>query len=512
MSKAKMLKTFGHHLIFTALLSLSLGSIICPLPRALAGTITLDHPVDKYNGVVQFAPLRDFLVQGKLLDFTEPVINVRVTLVDTKGNVLRTVTSQVNSQGYTDSAQIDISSVGKFGDLQWTNNPIALRNNPSPDLVKDKTSSTNKAVINANKLYSALVFGGIANNSGIREKLPCLTPGTYTLRVAALDADGKVLASNSEEIKMSNSNMVCARFSPAKADGYPHFENVQAFAKTNNLKIMLDPFPAYWMQGPTPISDAVFYENLKIWRVNDLVEYLVAPKTYVIIYNISDSSATHGVEIGGLIYNKFLQAATPRHEVYFYRYDIGDTTVSYTKKNGKVITKLGTIVDFDGKHRAHGYNQLAVARAEMRQADKPTAENVYNPLDLPMDIDTNLSDGVKINSSQTLSLYGAVTPLANSHVSYDEVKEFYNVGNRIANLYYEITGPGGIITRRETHSIGLTRQYKPNSKASSLYEFKHDFAATDFPHPGVYKIKVQGLDTKGNKVKDANVAFNVKVR
>jgi hypothetical protein len=512
MSKTKALKTFGTHLIFPALLILGIGSFGNWLPTALAGTITLDHPVDKYNGVVQFAPLRDFMVQGRLLNFTEPRVNVRITVADAKGNVIRTITSQVNAQGYTDSSQIDISSVGKFGDLQWTSNPQALKNNPSPDLVKDKTISTNKAVINASKLYSAIVFGGIADNSGIQENLIGLTPGDYTLQVAAIDVNGKILDSTSQKIKIDNSNMVCGRFSPAKADGYPHFENVQAFSKTNNLKIMLDPFPAYWMQKPTPISDSVFYENLKIWRVNDLVEYLVAPKTYVVIYNISENSATHGVELGGLIYNKFLEDATPGHSVYFYRYDIGDTSVSYTKKNGKVITKNGAIVDFDGKHRSHSYNQLAMARAEMRNADKPTAENIYNPMDMPTDIDTNLSDGVALNSPQTLSLYGAVTPLANSPVAYDEVKEFYNVGNRIANLYYEITGPGGIITRRETRSIGLTRQYKPNTKAASLYEFKHDFAATDFPHPGVYKIKVQGLDIKGNKVKDANAVFNVKVQ
>ena len=512
MKKIEVPKPRKGCLLFSVVLLLQLFITILLPATTFAGTITLEHPVDKYNGSVQFAPGRDFVVQGRLLDFAGIPLNVRITLQDEQGKTVRSLCSTVNAQGYTDPALVDVSQVGSFGALAWTNDSTALKNNPSPDLVKDKTLSSNKIVVNSAGQYAAIIFGGMASNSGIYEPGDKLANGSYILRVAALDTIGQEVATASETIKIGVSNMVCARFSPSQADGYPHFENVKQFAQANNLKIMLDPFPAFWSQKATPTSAPVFYENLKIWRVNDLAEYLYAPQTYVIMYNVAGTSATQNVELGGLVYNKFLQNATPKHVVYFYRYDIGDTSVSYAKKNGKIVTKNGALVDFDGKHRTNGYNQLAITRAERRADNIATVENLYNPRDLQKTIDTKVSDGVDLKPHQTLSLFGVVTPLATDSVVYDAASESFAVNNYLAKLHYEITGPGGVVTRRTLRTIGLTRQYKENSKAASLYEFKHDFPAQYFPHAGVYKIKVQGLDTKGEQVKDASAAFNIIVR
>ena len=472
-----------------------------------AGTVTISNPSDSFNNSVTIAPYRDFLVQGSLSGFgTEPV-QLQILIADSAGTIIKTITASTNTIGYTDPTQIDTSDVSSSFNTKWSNNITALQNNPSPDLVADKTTAANKAVINRDGHYAALILGGLASGSGITNTSYLSTPGTYTITANVLDSENHILANATKDFLIANSNMLCARFSPTEEDGYPHLENAIAFGQANNLKVMIDPFPGYWSQKTTAFSDSVFYENLKMWRTNDLAEYLVAPETSVIIYNINATCATQGVEIGGLIKNNYLQDATTGHKVYFYRYDLGDISVTYTRSDGSEVTAPGSIVNFDGTHRSANYNQVAYARAERRSLNQTTDENIINMADTNKTIDNNVANGIYLRPNQTLSLIGAVTPIPTNDVTYNETQEFYTVNNRITNLVYNVTDPSSTLNT-QTRAVNLTRAYTPTWNSASIYEFKHDFAAATFTENGVYSFSVSGTDNTGAVANTANT-FNV---
>lgn len=492
------------------------------MPSAFASSIQLLQPSDTESTL---APLRDFMVVGKLVDISEPT-DVKIELFNDKKQLVRSMKSQVDvSTGSIDENKIETKY--KNGKYYKEDNYAALKNNPPPDLVygdgSEMNNPANKIVVNRNKQFAATILGGVSKafdtdyKDAVFGEYKDLQAGTYELKITAIDTrTQKEVAKCSKKIKFAPSEMVFARFSPTKQEGYPHKEAMMDFAVKNQMRVLLDAIPGYWSQSKTEKSSEVFYEIPTRWRVNDLQEYLAAKNIHGVIYNITSSSTSQSLEIGGLVKAHYLEDEMPNHHVYLYRYDIGEPELSYKAEDGTVKTVVGKIVPFDGTKKAKDYKQLMIARVEMSDASSQTTENVYWPLQLEKAIDFDTTDGVTAKLGQIVSLMGVVTPIKTDEVevvTQGDIKESvlnYVVKNRIQDIAYTITAPDGTTTNLVKY-VSLKRQYFVNKSSTSIYEFKHDFGGELLKQKGVYIVQAQGMDCHGVAVDRATQSFKITV-
>ncbi len=523
--RAVRLRTLLKKICSAAVLGTALSCF--SLSGAWAVSVTLLQPSAAESTL---APTRDFLVLGRLDDRKDKIYNVKIEVVRSDGTVVRTVVSDVDASGATPPSKVNrnYSFTGQNNDSGDKQGFLSLRGqadaagawnallkDPPPDLVgasrKEFLDPSNKAVVNAKGEFAALVLGGVTKN--LDTSYPYagdLTEGSYKLRVSALDKSGKVAASAETALEFAPSPMVFGRFSPTASDGFPHKENLAAFARENKLKIMYDFFPGYWSR------DKVFHEIKARWRVNDLVEYLYAPVSKGVIYNVNDGSATQNVEIGGMLYHNYFQDGDPDHKVFLYRYDVGDTNLSYERQDGSTAAVTGTLVPFDKdgdrQPRSSGYDQLIFSRAERRGAGADTSENV---LDLTgaaapsSGLDIGVGDGVYVKPGQTLSLYGVAAPLSTDQVAANPDGS-YSVRSRLSKIVYSITKPDGT-QLSTTRDVSLKRIYAPSWESPSLYEFKNDFGADLLDQKGKYDIVAQGYTSQGTPAADSSQRFKVVV-
>lgn len=454
------------------------------------------------------APTRDFYVVCSVdREGTAPALqpfNLRFELYR-QGNPtpLRTVTSAVDASGVTPPGAILTNyengwTPGAAGDILAS---------PPPDLVYDPLrpvtiyDPTIKAVV-SERYGAALIQGGCTkqfDSAYATVYTQDLTAGNYTLTVSAIGEAGAVLAhTNVPLVFGAVPTKIMARFSPAD-----HLARILAFAATQNAHLYLDLLPGYWDASKLPgkSAGALFYEIVRRWRPNDALEYQHG-NVLGVIYNIHATSATQGVEIGGMA---FAQRLTPPGLTCYY-YDIGDPAVSYDAGTGRVERKEGTIVPFAANDR------LVLNRAEIRGdgvTDVEGADYVCSPDLADKQVDWNLADGVTVRSRQLLSLFGVVVPLQPAPADVvANLDGTYTVNNRIATVRYRLL-EGMTELQTFDRRVELTR--RGVNPRPSLYEFRHDLPISpDFAGKSL-TVRLAALDSHGNAVAGTEETFSVHV-
>ncbi len=476
------------------------------LPQALAASITLVQPSAQESAL---APRRDFLVIGRLEDVRRPV-NVKVELYDKHHKLVRAVHSNVNAAGVTDAKDLELSY--EHGKYYVDDKNASLIGNPPPDLVKGSDGKripdpSNKAVLNREGEFAALVMGGISKHfdtdysDAALGPYRDLEPGKYSLKISAVDVyTGRVVAEKKATLFFRGSDdIVFGRFSPEQAEGYGHKEKLTAFAAEKKARILNDLLPGYWSRPRSGSMQAVFYEIPLRWRLNDAQEYLTASRIHGVIYNISEGSASQRVELGALTAHDYIDNPQQSHTVRFYHYDIGEVDLEYYDAANRKQAVEGKIVPFavgaDGAYRQHD-----VTRVEIRRGDVLTEENDYWPKENYKFVDFDIDDGVTLHQGEYISIFGVTTPVRTKDYEKGEDDDVYDAGSymindRIMNIRYTILTPSGE-TIRVDKPVGLKRHYFVNKIARSIYEYKHILGNDVLSHKGAYTVQMVGLDKK----------------
>lgn len=487
-------------LLFSMCASLLLG-----LPDAEAVKLSVVAPSENSRIL---APGRDFYAivsvdrEGKNPE-QEP-FNVRFELFrDGVLAPMRTITSAVgDGTGLTPLAAIKTDY--PHG---WTpGTALDILASPPPDLVYNPALPVSfydaaiKAVVTRH-YAAALIQGG--HTKTFDTNYPAiytrdLEEGAYTLKVTAVGGAGAELASANVSLTFGGvPDKIICRFSPEK-----HMENVTAFARKNNSHIYTDLFPGYWDASKLPhggIPGTLFYEIVRRWRPNDLLEYMNGT-IRAVVYNIHSTSATQSVELGGLAHAGRLGS----NSIIWYHYDSGEVSLVYDLGNGQAASKLGTIVPFpDGK-------RLVLVRAEIRgdgRTEPPTSDYVYSPELADKTVDWNVADGVAVKPKQLLSLFGVVKPI---QPSLDDVVAnddgTFTVNNRIATVRYTLLDGTQEMLVVDAKRVELTRT--GINTRPSIYEFRHDIPVpATFNKP--WTVRVAAFDIRGNPVPGTEMSFTL---
>lgn len=452
-----------------------------------------------------FAPTRDFYAivsidrEGK--NPQQEPFNVRFELYrDGDLNPLRTVTSAVsNATGLTPLNAIMISYAHG-----WTpGNSLDILDSPPPDLVYTPAQPVSfytpgiKAVV-TQYYAAAIIQGGCTKNFDTNYFLDDIEEGEYTLTVSAIGGGGVVLDSVSVPLTFGSvPDKVISRFSPEK-----HMENVTAFAKKNNSHIYTDLFPGYWDASKLPhggIPGTLFYEIVRRWRPNDLLEYMNGT-IRAVVYNIHGTSTTQSVELGGLAYAGRLGS----NSVIWYHYDSGEVALNYNPGNGQTASKAGIIVPFPEGRR------LVFVRAEIRgdgQSEIEPSDYVYSPELADKTVDWNVADGVAVKPKQLLSLFGVVKPIQpalDDVVANDDGT--YTINNRIATVRYTLLDGTQELFSFDAKRVELTRT--GINARPSIYEFRHDIPVpATFNKP--WTVRVGAFDIYGTLVPGTEMSFTL---
>lgn len=481
------------------------ASLLLGLPDAEAVTLSVAAPSENSRIL---APGRDFYAivsidrAGKNPE-QEP-FNVRFDLYrDGTLAPLRTVTSMVDDgTGLT-----PLNAIMTNYPHGWTpGTELDILASPPPDLVYDpaRPASFYEAPIKAvvTRHYAAALIQGGGTKSFDTNYAVIYTrdleEGVYTLKATAVGAAGAELATVSVPLTFGSvPDKIISRFSPKK-----HMENVTAFAQKNNSHIYTDLFPGYWDASKLPhggIPGTLFYEIVRRWRPNDILEYMNGT-IRAIVYNIHETSTSQSVELGGLGHAGRLGSNT----ILWYHYDSGELSLAYDLGNGQTAVKEGAIVPFPEGRR------LVFVRAEIRgdgQIELPASDYVYSPELADKTVDWNVADGVAVKPKQLLSLFGVVKPIQpalNDVVANDDGT--YTMNNRIATVRYTLLDGAQEVLSFDAKRVELTRT-GINTKPS-IYEFRHDI-----PIPATFNkpwtVRVAAFDSHGVPVQGTETSFTI---
>lgn len=474
--------------------------LICVLPvrlRAEAVSISLLEP-SELETVMEAG--RDFYVVGKInregKSAAELPLDIRVEVAVT-GLVragekipIRSVRSRVDTvTGVTPERDIFFEYDGK---APWVNlSRDELRKSPPPDLVYRHENPESffdpsvKAVVTEDT-FAALIQGGCTKDFDTDyEKVydEDLQWKLYRVFVDAVSGD-EVLASRELDVMFGTvQDKVLARPCPPA-----HLAAVEKFALPRGFRLYRNAMPGYWKYG---LPSA--YEIPLRSRRNDAWEFLEG-RVHAVIYNISENCSQQNVELGHIAFQGWLGT----DEIYFYRYDIGEPSVTY-EKWGEQVTREGEIMRFvEGE-------TLTLARAEIiRDAD---AESPYLPCAPAGRAELFPFSAVILRPGETFRLYGAVTPLQphlSEVVAGDDAT--FTVLNRADKIRYEFVDALDGVLHREEHAVGLIRRCGSDA-AVSIYEFRHTFILPEALRGRVVTVFASAYDAKGVFIEGSRKAF-----
>lgn len=475
-----------------------------------ASAMPLNIPSDNES---VFAESRDFMVVGYFNPPLRHPGDVQVELFagsPADGRPLRVIRSDVDPvTGVTPRASLDFSyrkgqAWGPNGAVSDTALMVM-----TPDLVKypgGLTNPTNKVVV-TREYYAAVVLGGVTRDFDTRYEdgntpWSDLTAGTYTIRVTGHSGQLDGLAAT-RTITFGATHAMLGRFSPDATKG-----PLLAYAAAQGYRTYIDFFPGFFSYK------GYSYEITGRWMANNSVEVVnTSPSAQVdnvadarndlLLYNISETSATSRIEIGAIVANGLLNDQTT-----FHYYNIGEPSLTWIDATtGVAASRTGSIAALPDTER------LVVTRVESRVDDGILQDNRYdvgNPT--PLSMDTDVSDGVHVRTGDEFSVFGVVAPIPSS-VRPGPLPHQYQIDNSIDSVRYELRSSQGQIVQRSTHPVGLTRRYdpfaSPSTVATSVYEFAHAFRIAS--GAGIYTLVMAGLDGRGQPVAAAADSFSVTV-
>lgn len=337
------------------------------------------------------------------------------------------------------------------------------------------------------KMYSAMFIGGEYDPIDMSRKrkdgsdIPKLERGVYDIEVNLVSPEGENIKIAEKSIKVDYSkDIILSRFSPVE-----HNERVSRYASENGIHILLDPFPGYWSETLLPEireNDAkgFFGEIKQKWRLADAQEYIDSV-VHCFLYNVTEGSATHNVEIGKL------QEIGRIDEIRFQYYRYGEP-------------KLDSVEGESPIEELPANKKVKLVRLDYGTKYNPE-DNTLNLGDLNKLSHRILKDDVNsvtLSLGQSISLYGVCAPIQNikDDVVFDVNEKIYNISNRIIQAkYYVIDKFGNEIFVENKPITGLSRTYRNGKVQKSVVEFYHRLELGEtFTKGERYTIKVEFFD------------------
>lgn len=455
-----------------------------PKVGVVADGLSLIYPSENQMTI---SPLCDFYVIGDI-DASVTVPNnaqLFVQLRDSNGALLRDVFTTIkdNQRGmYVDYPGLTVQSGTRE----------SFRNSMMPDLVYDPNfpesfGNTWMKACYTDEHYTSVIYGGgyrddINPVDQYGRTLGPLPEGDYDLTVLLISG-GTTLASLSAQITIGAvPKKVISRFSPAF-----YLKLVKEYAAQQGYVVFTDPYPGVWIMADSlphwGNNDAG--EITKRWRYTDRMGY-VGGMTYLFNYNITATSTSYTVELGQLGYDKELE--DPNRLTYVY-WDIGEPEI---KQQGKVYT--GKFVE----KSASAMDDILVTRIDHSTVDTP--ENTINPTILS-ETTSEFDPSQRFNAAvgETVSVNGLCKVIQPDQVTLNE-NETFTMGNRIAAVRYTLAYASGEVIQVVEKNVGLTRTMENGYTATSVLEFRHNFAVTESMRGNDVRIFAQAIDAFGEEV------------
>ena len=449
---------------------------------------------------------RDFYVIGRIdregRSAAELPVDIRVEVAVT-GLVragekipIREVRSRVDkTSGVTPSSDIYF---GYGGRAPWVNlSREELMKSPPPDLVyrhgvpESFYNPSVKAVVMENT-FAVLVQGGVSKdfdtdyNKIYGEDLQWKL---YRVFVDAMSGDEVLDSCEFDVMFGTQQEKALTSLLPEE-----HLEVVRRFASPLGIRIYKNLFPGYWDFG---LGSA--YEIPMRSRRNRALEFLEG-RVHAIIYNISEDSVEQRIELGQIAFQGWLDT----DEVYFYRYDVGEPSITY-EKYGEILRRDGVLTRFEERKR------LKLTRVEVGAS--ANIRHKYFPFDNVGRAELYPVCAVILKPGETLRVCGAVAPLQPmpQEVLYDEDDATFSILNRIDKIRYIFEDTPEGILHEEEHKVGLARFYE-EYQSISIYEFRHALELSERLRGRIVTVRTEALDRHGEPVSGTEEAFFLYVR
>ncbi|MDO5843601.1 MAG: hypothetical protein Q4Q53_00430 [Methanocorpusculum sp.] len=467
---------------------------------------------------------RDFYVWGNFSNPSDTPVNIKISLVNEDGKVVRMIQSEVNESGVTPESYVNMDRITdsyyKWGGVL------------APDLIElpgGYANAENKLLV-TDTYYHGMIQGGATKDMGtyfipdengdLKEIEGIITAGKYKIVVEAFDVNGKrvmmtddlrknmVVPEQSVELTFGLTNASLGLFRPENTK-----QKLIEYAKENNRRTYFDWFPGYFQMGSGG------YEIRERWQPNNAIEvvnYLEGtlidnPETAdntLTVYHVGVKPATYQVELAIILTDGYVDS----EKTTFLYYDIGEPDVTWRNAaTGKFETLPGTLKEFPKVSAGKD------SRIRYTHADISAEDNLLSPGNLNLEALNNSTLDIRVDKSpynvkilrgENVIFYGVTRPIeaevlpletSDRGIPQDQIITFTYTNEILGTFNF----PGKL---NRTFIGGFT-------EAGTNYEFGHlfDSSVTENLPYGKYKFTVAGYDGEGNFVKgtEAEVSFTV---
>lgn len=403
-----------------------------------AAEITLVSPGSEE---IEIAPGRDFYVVGKInregKSASSYPLNVKIELLNSKGEVVRSLTSRVAPDGIT-SAQYFMTDYD-MGSAIEDPKGVNIIQYASPDIMfdgydRDSIRYPYSKILVKDDYFAAVIYGG--NTKGFdllyqddsENTLTDITAGRYILVVTALNKDNEEVARYQQILNFGNSS---ERIIACDDNA------VREYAKSNNITLNNSIVGKWTPYNYINKANGFSYIIPMRYVTNVISEYGNGSTVNILINNIHTSDTDMNLKLGSVFASK-----SPKNYLY---YNIGDKEVSFDF-NGTSLKNIGEIVN-------HGsQNFVKVLRSE-------TIDGINTYADF------NSRDGFVLTEGKSSSFYGVFSPIVKTSVLSGTT---YKITDEAAYVKVLITDKNGKTLYEEYVNPYML---KKDSKTASRYEF-----------------------------------------
>ncbi len=419
----------------------------------------------------EIMPGRDFYVVGTInrgnTSAKNNPLNIKVELIDPKGNVVRTIGSNVSPDGLTSASYflVDYEDGTAIND-----NKGALTNSfTPPDIVyngsdRDSIRDAHSKIVVKENYFAAIIYGGATKQLDLKYEdehgngLKDIEDGSYTLRVSAVNFDGETVCTTEKIIKFANNK---ERFI---ANNLP-----KGFAEENDLILPLSAVghwqPERYLSEKT--NDYQYFTNARFIANSDH-EYSNAENVGVLLNYLYSDDVTFTTKLGSVFNDEAVG------DISYYYYDIGEKSVAFELLGAKHVRE-GVI------EKAEEKQFVKILRAEHTNTETGA---IYPDFDM--------ADGVILSETTKPVFYGVFTPVKPKASANNGM---YVLNNSVSKIKAVVSDADGNVVYETDITPGLAR----TQNSVSRYEFSFTLPV-NFKNLGYEKLllKVFACDLDGN--------------
>ncbi|MCR5793903.1 MAG: hypothetical protein K6G61_00975 [Solobacterium sp.] len=447
------------------------------------------------------APGRHFKAAGVLDGDVPDDAVLKVALLDEAGKEVRFAASPQKGTDRVVTGSVggeitDFEGETGFSEIAYTAPELVVADTEDPGA--SAHDATVKFVYTDTTFYALIVSAtdtahGLAEPDGYEltdhegKPYDALPEGKYTVQVTLSSADGKELASASEEIAIGWTNgTVIHEMTNMNVFQKGGKDLLISWAQEEDLTVIDDLLPGFfdpfYQMSTMPMSVCC-----------ETAEYL--PGTiHMLVYGNSSGSASYALEVA-----KYLQLEHRTEDPAFakyYMFDLGEP--SFAGKQA-VITAFGED------------ENIHICRID--HVREETQDGVFlNTEEHVLGSDTDPSDGWTVPEG-TFAVAGVMKPYQlqdDELVPDEEVCGFYTFSNGADSLIYTFVPSDGSEPFTITKAAGVSRIDTPDEQQDpALYEFYNVFPEDTLQAGLSYEVTVQAYDRNGMAVPDAVCVFTL---